>query len=53
LLFNYNLACCNIVAIVDFDYIDAFVKVSVLPLLIGCALFGLITATVMERRGKV
>jgi len=31
----------------------AFVDISVLPLLIGCALFGLITATVMERRGKV
>ena len=30
----------------------AFVKISVLPLLIGCALFGLLTATVMERRGK-
>jgi len=28
------------------------VKISVLPLLIGCALFGLLTATVMERRGK-
>ena len=30
----------------------AFVNVSVLPLLIGCALFGLITATYMDRRAK-
>ena len=30
----------------------AFVNVSVLPLLIGCAIFGLITATYMDRRAK-
>ena len=30
----------------------AFVNVSVLPLLIGCAVFGLITATYMDRRAK-
>ena len=30
----------------------AFVNVSVLPLLIGCAVFGLITATYIDRRAK-
>ncbi len=31
----------------------AILDVAVLPVLIGCALFGLITSMVMERRGKV
>ena len=31
----------------------AFVKLSVLPLLAGCAVFGLVTTLIMERKGKV
>lgn len=33
--------------------LTAFLKVSILPVIIGCALFGLITSLVAERRGKL
>lgn len=32
--------------------LTAFLKVSILPVIIGCALFGLITSVIAERRGK-
>ena len=32
--------------------LTALVDVSVLPVLIGCAVFGLVTARVMERRAQ-